>query len=74
MHTYEHFRTLINAYYQTGYEELKTAVDNALYKLDRALLRLPIFGRILRTVAVSRFCRTLSTLLDSGVPILSAMN
>ena len=36
-------------------------------------LRLPVFGRINRLVAVSRFCRTLSTLLDSGVPILTAV-
>ncbi len=36
-------------------------------------LVMPIFGRINRLVAVSRFCRTLSTLLDSGVPILSAV-
>ncbi len=37
-------------------------------------LRIPIFGNINRMVAVSRFCRTLSTLLDSGVPILTAVN
>jgi len=36
-------------------------------------LNMPIFGRVNRLVAVSRFCRTFSTLLDSGVPILSAV-
>jgi general secretion pathway protein F len=36
-------------------------------------LRFPVFGRINRIVAVSRFCRTLSTLLDSGVPVLTAL-
>ncbi|MCK6502854.1 type II secretion system inner membrane protein GspF [Myxococcota bacterium] len=36
-------------------------------------LQVPVFGRINRLVAVSRFCRTLSTLLDSGVPILTAV-
>ncbi|MCB9778254.1 MAG: type II secretion system inner membrane protein GspF [Alphaproteobacteria bacterium] len=36
-------------------------------------LRMPVFGRINRLVAVSRFCRTMSTLLDSGVPILTAV-
>jgi general secretion pathway protein F len=40
----------------------------------RGQLRMPIFGRINRLVAVSRFCRTLSTLLDSGVPILTAVS
>lgn len=36
-------------------------------------LRLPVFGPLNRTVAVSRFCRTLGTLLVSGVPILTAL-
>ncbi len=38
VHTYEHLRTLINAYYNTGYPELKTAWENALYKLDQCIL------------------------------------
>jgi general secretion pathway protein F len=40
----------------------------------RTALRLPVFGELNRLVAVSRFCRTLSTLLVSGVPILTALN
>ena len=40
---------------------------------DRYLLKLPIFGILLRKVAVSRFARTLSTLVRSGVPILSSL-
>ncbi len=40
---------------------------------DRTQLKLPVFGKINRTVAVSRFCRTLATLLISGVPILTAL-
>ncbi|MEK7794781.1 MAG: type II secretion system F family protein [Candidatus Hydrogenedentota bacterium] len=43
------------------------------YNLDVIRLRLPIFGKLLRKVAVSRFTRTLSTLTRSGVPILQAM-
>jgi len=38
------------------------------------LLKLPIFGAINRKVAVSRFARTLATLLQSGVPILTALS
>ncbi|MEM6380779.1 MAG: beta-L-arabinofuranosidase domain-containing protein, partial [Bacteroidota bacterium] len=38
VHTYEHFRSLINAYYHTGYPELGEALDNALYKLDKVVL------------------------------------
>lgn len=36
-------------------------------------LKLPVFGDIIRKVAVARFTRTLSTMLGSGVPILDAM-
>lgn len=38
--------------------------------IDGLLLRAPILGAILRKIAVARFCRTLSTLTTSGVPIL----
>lgn len=40
---------------------------------DRRMLKLPLFGKLTRLVAISRFARTLSTLLNSGVPLLSAM-
>jgi general secretion pathway protein F len=40
---------------------------------DSALLRVPLFGNILRLVAVTRFARTLGTLLSSGVAMLKAM-
>ena len=40
---------------------------------DRFMLNVPVFGRINRLVAVSRFCRTFATLLSSGVPILTAV-
>ena len=42
--------------------------------VDRSVLRLPILGTILRKVAVARFCRTLSTLISSGVPILDGLD
>ena len=42
--------------------------------IDKILLRMPILGGILRKVAVARFCRTLSTLLASGVPILDGLD
>lgn len=41
--------------------------------IDRALLQVPIIGPVLRKVAVARFCRTLATLLGSGVPILDGL-
>jgi len=41
--------------------------------LDRASLRLPLFGRLQQLIATARFCRTLATLLHSGVPLLKAL-
>jgi type IV pilus assembly protein PilC len=41
--------------------------------VDGLLLRVPIFGILLRKIAVARFCRTLSTLTASGVPILDGL-
>jgi type IV pilus assembly protein PilC len=43
------------------------------YVIDGILLKLPIFGGILRKIAVARFSRILSTLLSSGVPILQSL-
>jgi len=41
--------------------------------VDRALLNAPVLGLIMRKIAVARFCRTLSTLISSGVPILDGL-
>ena len=50
------------------------ATDNGRHMIDRIALKLPVLGDILRKVAVARFCRTLSTLLASGVPILDGLD
>ena len=42
-------------------------------KYHAFLLNVPLFGRLFRLVAISRFASTLSTLLSSGVPMLSAL-
>jgi type IV pilus assembly protein PilC len=41
---------------------------------DRMFLRLPIFGPLIRKVAVAKFTRTLGTLVSSGVPILEGLD
>jgi type IV pilus assembly protein PilC len=48
--------------------------DSGRELTDRALLRLPIVGNVLRKIVVARFTRTLGTLLASGVPILDALD
>ncbi|MDQ3068351.1 MAG: type II secretion system F family protein [Acidobacteriota bacterium] len=42
--------------------------------IDGLMLKMPIIGMIMRKVAVARFCRTLSTLMSSGVPILDGLD
>ncbi len=42
--------------------------------IDRVLLKLPVFGDLIRKVAVARFTRTLGTMISSGVPILEALD
>ncbi len=43
-------------------------------RVDGAMLRMPIVGLLLRKIAVARFCRTLGTMISSGVPILDALD
>ena len=42
-------------------------------RTDQVALKLPIFGNIIKRVAVARFTRTLGTMISSGVPILDAL-
>jgi type IV pilus assembly protein PilC len=41
--------------------------------VDATVLKAPILGNIMRKIAVARFCRTLATLISSGVPILDGL-
>ena len=43
------------------------------YYFDKALLKMPVIGSLLRKIAVGRFTRTLGTLITSGVPILEGL-
>jgi type IV pilus assembly protein PilC len=43
------------------------------YLFDRYSLKLPIFGDLMRKVAVSKFARTLATMLQAGVPIITSL-
>ncbi len=44
------------------------------YLLDRALISMPVFGSLVRLVALERFCRVLSTLVKTNVPLPEALN
>ncbi len=56
---------LLRRYYQT---------PSGRMRIDKSLLHAPLIGSILRKIAVARFCRTLGTLLSSGVPILDGLD
>src|SRR3984957_17931695 len=45
------------------------ATEGGRMAIDRALLKIPLIGNLLRKIAVARFTRTLGTLISSGVPI-----
>lgn len=49
------------------------ATSDGRLKIDRLLLKVPVLGDVLRKSAVSRFTRTLGTLVSSGVSILDGL-
>jgi type IV pilus assembly protein PilC len=51
-----------------------TSTEKGRRAKDKFLLKTPVFGIFLRKVAVGRFTRTMATLLESGVPILTAFD
>jgi general secretion pathway protein F len=51
---------------------VRTTRGRAIY--DRVRLRIPVVGRLARLIAISRFARTLSTLLAGGLPIIRALH
>jgi type IV pilus assembly protein PilC len=57
----------------TGYKFAARTVGGKSM-VDRLKLRMPLFGSLIRRTAISRFSRTLGTLVTSGVPILQALN
>jgi len=59
------FGALFRAYYRT---------PKGRYSVDKLLLKAPIFGPLLRKIAVARFTRTMATLIASGVPILDCLD
>ena len=47
--------------------------EKGKYQVDKIKLRIPILGQLIRKNSISRFARTLGTLITSGVPILQAL-
>src|SRR5688572_8460554 len=49
------------------------ATPKGRYNVDKLVLKAPIFGPLMRKIAVARFTRTMATLIASGVPILDCL-
>jgi type IV pilus assembly protein PilC len=49
------------------------ATAKGKYQIDKLLLKLPVFGDLVRKASVAKFTRTLGTLITSGVPLLDAL-
>jgi len=56
-----------------GYKAISSTPAGVVF-LDQIALRIPVFGDLSSKTAISRFARTLGTLISSGVPILQALN
>ena len=66
------FPALIGAVWVTlWFYKRSVAMQNAV---DRLMLRLPIFGDVIRKASIARWCRTLSTMFAAGVPLVEALD
>jgi type IV pilus assembly protein PilC len=50
------------------------STESGRYQMDKIFLKVPVFGDLLKKVAVARFTRTFGTLVRSGVPILNSLD
>ena len=56
-----------------GFKWIRTREKGRFYT-DKVALRLPVFGDLIRKVAVAKFTRTLGTMISSGVPIMDGLD
>ena len=42
--------------------------------IDRLILRVPVFGDVIRKASIARWCRTLSTMFAAGVPLVESLD
>lgn len=58
----------------TSYLQARSRSMAFRYQTDNIMLNMPVFGNIIKKVAVARFTRTLGTMISSGVPILDGLD
>jgi type IV pilus assembly protein PilC len=55
------------------YKTVRKMSDEAAYKLDSWMLKMPIAGKIIRKINVARFCQTFGAMFSSGIDVLKAL-
>jgi type IV pilus assembly protein PilC len=71
----DYFMFMIGGVVAVGYSFKKYyQTEKGTLVIDALILKSPVFGPLLKKVAVSKFTRTLSTMMTSGVPILEGLN
>ncbi|APV48810.1 type II secretion system protein F [Betaproteobacteria bacterium GR16-43] len=64
--------TVVGTFYGVSYAyKRSTAMQRGF---DRLLLRLPVFGEVIRKASIARWCRTLSTMFAAGVPLVESLD
>jgi len=62
----------LGAFFGTSYVyKRSTAMQRGV---DRLVLRLPVFGDVIRKASIARWCRTLSTMFAAGVPLVESLD
>jgi len=74
LQAYLPFLTVVIVAIVVAYIQARRRSPRFRYQTDAIYLKLPVFGPLLKKVAVARFSRTFSTMLSSGVPILDALD
>jgi MSHA biogenesis protein MshG len=57
----------------TAYVMWYIKTEKGRYNWDRLMLRLPLFGKLLKRIFLLRFVQTFATILDSGVPLIEGI-
>ena len=74
LQAYIHYMMGTIAAVVVAFSQARKRIPSFHFQTDAVALNLPIFGNIIKKVAVARFTRTLGTMISSGVPILDGLD
>jgi type IV pilus assembly protein PilC len=63
---------IVGTFYGVSYTYKRSVAMQRAF--DRMLLRLPVFGEVIRKASIARWCRTLSTMFAAGVPLVESLD